>query len=1044
MKSSFSPSVNIVRDEEASLDYVITPNAERVAHQISSYVEAGFRAFTIIGSYGSGKSSFLWALEKDLKKEASHFKIELDTDYDFLKLVGEFASLREILAYVLKTGETPQEIFGRLKTKRGLILIIDEFGKFIEYAVRNKPEEEIYFLQQLAEFTGDVKNKCLLLTTLHQSFDAYASSFLKEEQRNEWRKVKGRFKDLTFNEPVEQLLFLAAQKIDGKHQASKDNVDRQIVLQEKHNIIKSDSTFLKEIASKLNPLDIFSSYLLAVGLQNYGQNERSLFTYLEGDLDRKVNHLTISDIYDYLRHEFYSFLKGDSNLDRSAWNAMQMGLEKVESYLSKHVDVAQEIVKTIGLITLLGHKGAKLDNQFLEAYVSLRHPAKNVNTALKELEKKKIILFTRYSESFRLIDGTDVDFTAELKKADQEVSNQLDIVPKLQEHFQFSVVNAKSITYKIGTPRFFEYVISEDPLVDTPEGQTDGFINLIFNQALKRKSLLEISNQQEETLYAYFKNTGDIQDLLIDVERTTKARGKHMDDRVAREEFDIILNSQKQLLHRYVLDALFTNQVEWVYGGKDVKIANKKELNQHLSKICELVYHKTPAYKNELINRFVLQGGIAAKKPYYKALVKKYHLEDFGFESFGPEKTIYLTLLKETGIHYQEGTHYQFGKPNAEFENLWAECEAFLESAKKERKSITELFDTLSRKPFKLTPGFLDFWIPTFLFIKRDEFALFSESEEYQPELTDSHLHYFTRNPDEFQIKTFDVTSVKLDLYNKYRELLQLKDEKNINSQSLIESVKPFLVFYRHLPEYAKKTQRLSPEAKALRESIVKAKDPEKLFFEQFPKAVGVSLKELLKDQNLFDVYIQKMREGIRELQSCFEHLIDRIEQFLTEELLKEKGLEFSDYKEKVAQRFSTLKEHTLTQQQAALLIRLRSPLEDRNSWINSLCHLLLGKSLDMANDKEEVILKDKWKQAFRELDNFSDLSKEKVDDDEKVIKVDITSFDEGMKETVIRLPKSVDDEVLDGMNNVKKALGKKKDLNKFILANLLKDLLND
>ncbi|NIT56524.1 MAG: hypothetical protein GWN00_09915 [Aliifodinibius sp.] len=36
-----------------------------------------------------------------------------------------------------------------------LVIVIDEFGKFLEYAAKNDPESELYFIQQLAEYAND-------------------------------------------------------------------------------------------------------------------------------------------------------------------------------------------------------------------------------------------------------------------------------------------------------------------------------------------------------------------------------------------------------------------------------------------------------------------------------------------------------------------------------------------------------------------------------------------------------------------------------------------------------------------------------------------------------------------------------------------------------------------------------------------------------------------------------------------------------------------------------------------------------------------------
>ncbi|MCF6173978.1 MAG: EAL domain-containing protein, partial [Campylobacteraceae bacterium] len=101
------------------------------------------------------------------------------------KTVAEFVYNQEIFDSIYK-------VYNSVKKDNGMLIIsIDEFGKFLEYASKNNPEKEMYFIQQLAEFVNDVNRNILLKTTLHQSIDAYAFD-LSDSQRNEWRKVKGR------------------------------------------------------------------------------------------------------------------------------------------------------------------------------------------------------------------------------------------------------------------------------------------------------------------------------------------------------------------------------------------------------------------------------------------------------------------------------------------------------------------------------------------------------------------------------------------------------------------------------------------------------------------------------------------------------------------------------------------------------------------------------------------------------------------------------------------------------------------------------------
>lgn len=1048
MKAKFSPSVNILRDEKSDATYIVTPNASKVAQDISRLSDKGFRAFTIIGSYGTGKSSFLWAFEKHVTGGRNFFEIPKIKDARFIKIVGEYASLRSTLANTLSSTEDFEGLSEKLKSgKKQVFLVIDEFGKFVEYAVKNEPEKEIYFLQQLAEFVADAANNCVLISTLHQSFDAYTRSFLTEAERNEWRKVKGRFKDLTFNEPVEQLLFLAAERIEANGKVNEPFVRRAFDLQNQHHLIDTTSDFLSEVGPKLWPLDIFSGYMLAVGLQQYGQNERSLFTFLESELDRQTGHLSIADIYDYLYLEFYSAIRWTTGKEANAWRSLGIGLERSEIEISKNVAIAQEIIKTLGMSAVFGHKGAKLNDDFLTAYLSERYSAKDVKACLHELMSKKLIIYTKYNNSYRLIDGTDVDFDEALSEASKEVDDDFSIVNRLSDHFTFPPVNAKSVTYKKGTPRFFEYVISEKPITEQPKDQTDGYINLVFQEDEQSANLQQASKEQDHILYAQFRNVENVRELLLDIERTSKAMSKHLDDKVAKAEFENILKSQRTLLNRNVLEALFTENVDWFYLGKQQKIGSNMELNKMLSHICETAYHATPIFRNELINRHVLQGGNAAKNPFFLALVKHYHEENLGFaaDKFPPEKTIYLTLLRETRIHQPDSADEVFCSPELDsFLPLWQTSEAFIASTKSEKRSVEDFYELLKQKPFRLTPGFLDFWIPTFLFIKRDDYALFDDNESYQPELTESHLYFFTRDASKYFIKAFDVAGIKLDLYNKYRELLQLKSSKKVSNQSLIESLKPFMVFHHHLNEYAKRTKRVSSEAIQLRIAIEKAKDPEKLFFEEFPQALHMELQKLLESNEVFDEYIGKLRQAIRELQGCFDHLLDRLESYLVTEILHERKLDFHEYKEKIAARFGYLKEHMLNPQQNALLIRLRGPLDDRNSWLNSICHVVMGKSLEKLRDEEEVVFKEKLQRAFHELDNLVDLAKASKKSEDKLLKIEISSLEDGIKEEILRVPQGMSDELLDKMNEVKAMLGENKKMNKFILLKLLQQELND
>src|SRR5690606_20944416 len=272
-----------------------------------------------------------------------------------------------------------------------------------------------------------------------------------------------------------------------------------------------------------------------------------------------------------------------------------------------------------------------------------------------------------------------------------------------------------------------------------------------------------------------FKNSIEIKNLLFEIEKIQKVILENEKDKVAIRELESINSSQVRLLNHYITDSIYSGSkdVKWFFNGTEKKINDKKDFNKLLSQVCSIVYDATPVFKNELVNKHKISSSIhTAKKNYFKALANNWDKENLGFEDakFPPEKTIFLSLLKENGISpIRENS---FSVPTIDkkssFNELWKVSEKFIESAKSEQRSIDEFVSILSKRPLKLKQGFIDFWIPTFLFLRRDDFAMFN-NDGYLPSLTDDNLELIAKNPEDYSIKTFDIEGVKLDIFNSYR-----------------------------------------------------------------------------------------------------------------------------------------------------------------------------------------------------------------------------------------------------------------------------------
>lgn len=1073
MVTSFSPSVNIIRDRGKRFYYLPTSNSRSIYEQIASGFRTGTHSFNIIGSYGTGKSAFLLAFSKHLTGEQSIFspvngQFNGCKKFEFIDIVGASGSFLKAFAEQLKVKATGKDVIKALRKRNDelasddtcLVILVDEFGKFLEYAASTNPDEELYFVQELAEFANDQERNVLFITTLHQNFDAYAIG-LQEAQRKEWEKVKGRLKELTFNEPVEQLLKLAADYIGTMDFSEPPALEEAVLtsIQEARAFSLRNEIDL-DFASQLYPFDILAAMAMTVALQRYGQNERSLFNFLQTEEHLGINQFQpttedpyyhLPQVYDYLIYNYYWTLSSKFNPDYFKWMLIRNSLERIELELGHDIEPAKKLIKTIGLIDILGSDAGKVNTKFLETYGEHFLGLDHVGKVIDQLKHLKIIRYQAFKERFKLFEGTDIDieFLLERTRRDVDPINDRNLVAELSPYFRLDFVPAKSITYKKGTPRIFQFKLSQKPRLkfEAESPEIDGVINLLFRE---EDSLWAVDDQP--ILYGIFQNTQALIEHLAEIKTIERALKEIGDDKVARQELLELKGNQVQQLNQLINQRLFGEEgnVRWIYKGKEVEISNHRRFNQQLSTIAEEIYPGTPDFRNELMNKTRVSGSIHhAKKLYTQALIEHWARPDLGLsgKKMPAERTIYITLLKETGIH-RNVTKFtaDFHAPEEEssFWPLWNESLRFIESSRSGKRSLQEFVNILAEKPFKLKEGFLEFWLITFLFIHRENFALFKDGR-YIPRINPDVAELFMREAAKYEIKAFNIEGVKLDLFNKYRLLTQQDSEEKITSSGFQATARPFLVFYNQLKGYAQKTQSLSHDALAFRETIKKARELEKTFFEDLPTCFGKSMKQLAESEEELNEFVDRLQGSIAELRSAYDNLVDRVEAHLLS-VFGWKAMPFEDYKTKIQKRYKGIREHLLFPRQKVLFSRVQSTLDDRQSWINSIVQAVLNKQLPEISDQEEKLLLDRLTTSFRELDNLLELSKLPFDETtEEALKIEISGFaNQPLKRNVI-LSKQQQKEVQQVKTQLQEVLKKVGDdqISRAALIKLLKEQLD-
>ncbi len=1071
-KFSYSPSVNILRDKGKVLRYVKTYNGQRAFEQIISLAPTGARTFSLVGAYGSGKSTFLWAIAESANRDKQYFD---NFDYllkgfvknEFLDLIGEFRSITDVFAELLKceSGKVIDALSSyadKLRSKgTALIIRIDEFGKFLEFAAKTSPGSEFYFLQQLAELANDQQRNIILITTLHQDFAAYAYH-LSERQRNEWLKVKGRFKEINFNEPAEQLLLLASNRLSEIDYNIEDAilVDLLALVKDAKAFPLSDY-FSLEVARNLSPIEILAGSVLTLSLQRYAQNERSLFSFIESrdfrGLEKFLENPDASlynlvHVHDYLIYHYYNQLTTKDSVDYRSWRLIRENLESADGLFEGSLLIeASQLIKVIGLLNMFSKASIIIDEKFLIGYCRLILGQKDTEEVLRKLSQKKLIRFRKHSNRFILFEGTDVDIEHAIDEAGNIVGNVANISHLLNQYFKFPVIPAKKFQIEYGTPRFFEIKVSDEPINEIPRGERDGFVNLIFPTSISEEEVRKYSqNNTEAILYVYYSNTARIKEEITQIEKVKQAKSKYNDDRNAKYEFDQIISHHENLLRYLVLDNFYTADqlyVSFYFRGEKIdEIRNRRSLNHYLSEIARSTYSSTPHFLNEMLNKTKLSTPIiTARKILLAKLIDNVSEENIGFNSklFPPEKTIYLSLVKDKGFHRLiEGT-WQLADPTDDsFNAVWESFDLFLNNAKHAKLSVQELVEMLLAKPLKLKRGLVDFLVPLFLIIRQSDFAFFNQ-DGFVPKLSGELLDLVIKKPSDYSVKSFSSAGINLSVFNKYRLLLNQKEDSKTTNTGYIETIRPFLAFYSGLPDYAQQTKKISKEAIALRHAIRESTDPEKTFFEDFPRAIGYSLKELDDDQAKLERYFLELRQAITDIRMSYQNLLLRFEGFILQEIVGDESLSFELWKEKIQIRFKNIKSYIVPAHLKVFLQRIYSNIDDKNTWLSSIAHAAIGKQLEEFNDQEELVLYSKFKNWIHELDNFSDMQKVGTEDNlQQSLRVEITTLEKGVLKQVLTVPKSKEKEIANVQKRMSKELTEDKNLNIFILTRMLNELI--
>lgn len=1044
----FLRSTDLVRDFEdpsALTGYYLTEFGKQCFARITEGLSAGSsaRAWRLTGDYGSGKSSFALLLAASLaegRRLPPRLQAEIgavqpharQARYVPLLVTGS----REAMAVAIVRGlhdlhqkhfaraksglddrlkrysqsdgpiadhvvvQLVQEVTAKLiehKIGRGLLLVLDEVGKFLEYAALYPDKQDVFLLQKLGEYASrSGEEPFLLVCLLHQGFNAYADALATGTKR-EWEKVAGRLEEIQFQQPLDQVVLLMASALNGdasrfdEKQLKGFRQSMDIAIQLGWFGATSSRATLRQQAAGLYPIDPFVVPVLVRLFQRYGQNERSVFNFLFSYEPMGLTAFASCELktaVPFRLHHFYDYVRVNlgQRLSVASYRSHWVVIESVIDSFPAEDEMELQVMKTVGMLNLLNNDDLVPTEPALQWAVAgaKEDGHKAVSRALRRLRAAKLVFYRGEGRGFCLWPHSSVDIEARYDEAKREIPHVGSWAKAISGLLDTSPLVARRHYIATGNLRFLRVVycavadLSKHAAAEPVDADGAIIVPLCENDQEHRTALKLAPPASAATraefirLIAVPRSLDRLAGIILDSLRwdwVVTHTPQLNNDQYARDEVSRFRADALNRLERAVQDFVGLNrtssrlQLAWFHRSERVRLDTGRDLLSFISNCCDDAFAKAPAIHNELVNRRALSSAAAAAR---MRLIELMFLHadkpDLGIPAGKnpPEKSMYLSVLKNTGLHREVGPgHWELGEPRASdpcrVRSALQEIRDLLEKHADQRYSVNALMAHLRRPPFGLRDGIIPLLLAVVAIADKRDVAVYENGTFLRDVGRDAFLR-LSKNPERFDIQYCKIDGARAELFQQLVGLLKLRD-RAAKKPELLDLVRDLCKLVADLPEYARNTKKLGKRALAVRTAILEAQEPVVLVFHQLPVACGFAKfgPSSAPTAREAESFANALRDAIEEIRGAYPALETRVLRALAQSFdfghknFATMRLELAERAEAIAVLASDIK-------LKGLALRLMDPALPQEQWVDSVGSFLGLRPPTKWKDEDEDV----------------------------------------------------------------------------------------
>ncbi|GAD88828.1 hypothetical protein VHA01S_010_00540 [Vibrio halioticoli NBRC 102217] len=848
---------------------------------VRQYSQAGQSAYTLTGPYGSGKSTVALLLagmlhfDKQVHNAArsvlnNESKSYFDSNFVVVKGWLQIRSVGGVNAPIdtfwnatlesLKEHPNTQPLFKeysktipkseaelitlweKLFTEvrnfvDGVLILGDEMGKSLEFINKNKGELHLY--QDLAEVLGRLDTPVLFLGLLHQSFSEYAKERGTKLQE-EWAKIQGRYTDILYNVSTDETVSLIAKSIEPAKGTAPDQTRFiELVL----NALEDTEQRKKQLKSRLEnvaPLHPLVALILGpLSKRRFSQNERSTFgflnshepssfqLFLQHTVDTNIRY-SLSDLWDYLETNLEHAIL--SSPDGHGWAEASEAINKV--------DVPQDtlnILKSIALLNLFG-KPAKLyaTEPMLQAASGIEDRNK-LKRHLELLKKASSIIFRKHQSSWVIFEGSDIDIPTLLEEKIEQLTSSTEAI----EHIAYSQQTmAKGHYHLTGSLRWVEQTLCQNvgmlnlsQLSLSKIGEFAHFVLLM--EGVSSDELIKKSQEYPNIAFAVASNSDDIiayanEVYALNLIRADKEVGAAIQhDKVAQKEFDSRLSDAQKLLWSSIEEGFSSSF--WTVRG--IPSDRAYPLSELASELADHIYCDSPKILNELVNRNKISGtAVSARKKLLEAMLDFDDEENLDIDGFPPEKSMYISCLKNTNLHINNGTDWEWSLENVapEFKKLFEFTSKYLKDNAGEQVNLATIEKLWADAPFGISAGVFPILLLAYLKTLGQDIAYYEKALsgdfEFLAEPDIDYVHKLQKAPKELAIKFIVLEEKDKQWLQQLAVYVSILTGQSTQT-NLLSIATPLVTTMHTLPHWVRNASNLVEDDRLLNKKVLRLRD---------------------------------------------------------------------------------------------------------------------------------------------------------------------------------------------------------------------------